>query len=87
MDKGNIKKKQSTSTAYIGAIMLPKKKKKVNKKKQEKAMDLSNAIEQPSIQEYPISKYDVWTKPSKPIEARKISSKRRSRSGKGSASK
>jgi hypothetical protein len=33
MDKGNIKKEQSTSTAYIGAIMLPKKKKKVNKKK------------------------------------------------------
>lgn len=87
LEKANIKKKQSTSTAYIGATMLPKKKKKVNKKKSEKVIDLSNAIEEPSMEEYPISKYDVWTKPQKPIEPKRLSSKRKSRSGKESASK
>ena len=44
-EKGNIKKKQSNSTAYIGITSLPKKKKKVAKKKSEIAIDLSSAVE------------------------------------------
>jgi len=62
-DKAHIKKKQSNSTNYFGLTALPRKKKKVHKKKSEKHIDLTNPLDEPSMEEYPISKYDVWAKP------------------------